>query len=697
MNIVPPGVGPAQPANCSYQSFFSDASNDPFSGQYANALSSYNANPDNANIASPREVSLEAESARGGARKVPTAFLLQHPDGKLHVYLQLAKYVPSFGLPPTQWDNQLFAQKGELIMNQSVQINWDPAYFGRAVGVRVATPANISTELAAADPDVRFIGPYADVAGTEVIRTRFCCYLPPKYVPLFMGSAMEPRVAWTVLRGAIIQDGTSAACLPLIRFLQAALTVSVPLLPATVPTLALAHPPTAPLADQALIEHRIAILHEDFPVLNAQAQAGQATQISVSINQLTQEYQQSRMLEEQRRIADKNKKYSALTDDATAARLCRLMQVADESQLPPLWARFANAKTKDRVYVLQTAIDTAKQTMGCNRLEFLATPALVDIVMHGKFAMFSADQPSTGLQPFIVPSGDAAELRNQQTTFFTLHGEGSSMSSHDSAMLNKLKPRAPLEGTEALDQFKRLAILILVLFGPQHILFVAYDAFVFRLSQEQAQLHRYQQDLHPVDRLLFWVRLMKRNALQLSSWFEEVNMYSGPLPAMRNFTQVFDQIRDEEVWEPRLSTALLEALKISALTTLGVPSLAGSSLSGMTADSSISGDSSIVPPRTPTGEPTDRVTNPDFLPMFIKFKQDRTKTQDVRKSIFNNEKPALPKSKITPSEDMCLAWHAKGGCNKNCKLKKDHVKYTKAAAEPLHQWCVTNWTLAAGS
>ena len=118
MNIVPPGVRPGQPALCSYQSFFSDAANDPFGGQYATALASYNANPDNAAILAPRAVGVEVESARGGARKVPTAFLLQHPDGKLHVYLQLAKYVPSFGLPATQWDNLMFAQKGELIFKQ---------------------------------------------------------------------------------------------------------------------------------------------------------------------------------------------------------------------------------------------------------------------------------------------------------------------------------------------------------------------------------------------------------------------------------------------------------------------------------------------------------------------------------------------------------------------------------------------------
>jgi len=132
-------------------------------------------------------------------------------------------------------------------------------------------------------------------------------------------------------------------------------------------------------------------------VLNAHAQAGQATQISVSINQLTQEYQRGRLLEEQRRLAEKQKKHSTLTDDATTARLCRLMDIVDENQLPPLWNKCANSKMKDRVYVLQTAVDTAKQALGSSRLEFLVTPALVDIVMHAKVAMLSVDQPSTGL------------------------------------------------------------------------------------------------------------------------------------------------------------------------------------------------------------------------------------------------------------------------------------------------------------
>jgi len=52
-------------------------------------------------------------------------------------------------------------------------------------------------------------------------------------------------------------------CLPLIHFLQAAVTVTSDVAGA-LPSLALAVPPTAPLADQTLIQHRINILHK-FP------------------------------------------------------------------------------------------------------------------------------------------------------------------------------------------------------------------------------------------------------------------------------------------------------------------------------------------------------------------------------------------------------------------------------------------------
>jgi len=50
-----------------------------------------------------------------------------------------------------------------------------------------------------------------------------------------------------------------------------------------------------------------------------------------------------------------------------------------------------------------------------------------------------------------------------------------------------------MDGMKALDQFKLMALLISVLFGSGHVFFIAYNAFVFRLAQEQFQLHRYHQ------------------------------------------------------------------------------------------------------------------------------------------------------------------------------------------------------------
>ena len=47
-------------------------------------------------------------------------------------------------------------------------------------------------------------------AGSEPIRGRMCCYLPPKYVPLFLNGPLTPIETWTRLRGSIVADGKEA-------------------------------------------------------------------------------------------------------------------------------------------------------------------------------------------------------------------------------------------------------------------------------------------------------------------------------------------------------------------------------------------------------------------------------------------------------------------------------------------------------
>jgi len=73
----------------------------------------------------------------GQAQDVPSAFLLMLSDGKIHVFLQLAKYTARMGLPPTPGDDQLYAQKGELYHNQAQTVT---DYFNQVrTQLRVAT------------------------------------------------------------------------------------------------------------------------------------------------------------------------------------------------------------------------------------------------------------------------------------------------------------------------------------------------------------------------------------------------------------------------------------------------------------------------------------------------------------------------------------------------------------------------------
>ena len=106
------GIGPAQPVTCLYRDYFSDAANDPFRGNYLQFLNQYGVPLANHNVLSPAEVQQLALS--GQTQRVPWVFLLQLQDGKLHIFLQLARFDTRMGLPATPWDNTLYVQKGQI-------------------------------------------------------------------------------------------------------------------------------------------------------------------------------------------------------------------------------------------------------------------------------------------------------------------------------------------------------------------------------------------------------------------------------------------------------------------------------------------------------------------------------------------------------------------------------------------------------
>jgi len=261
---VPAAAGPARPPTVYYRDYFTDANNDVFGGEYTTLLKPYVTPIGVTPAHNPQDCRTLAFDAR--SQGVSTAFLLQHnDDNKLHIYLQLDHVTARMGMATTGWENRTFLGKGELRHNQHVMVEFQYAYWNLTVALYIGDDETIDNTLIA-DADAQFLGPFvAGDACTVQRRVRSTVIVPPAYVPLFLAAPLTPRQAWETVRAQIIADGRKAACEHLINNLHLALTIVNT--DDTKSPIAIT-PPTAPLADNFLLDRRHSILEQDFPVLN---------------------------------------------------------------------------------------------------------------------------------------------------------------------------------------------------------------------------------------------------------------------------------------------------------------------------------------------------------------------------------------------------------------------------------------------
>ena len=89
----------------SYHDYFAQPEHNPFNGDYTEVLAPYRIPLANQDVPTPAMV--QTLSLNCASQNVPTAFLLQHNNGLLHVYLHLAKFHTRMGLPAMQWVEQI--------------------------------------------------------------------------------------------------------------------------------------------------------------------------------------------------------------------------------------------------------------------------------------------------------------------------------------------------------------------------------------------------------------------------------------------------------------------------------------------------------------------------------------------------------------------------------------------------------------
>lgn len=701
----PPLPGPAL---ARFAGLFAEAANDPLRGEYGDLLSPYLIDL-NANNVSAETV--RAQLTAAGNRRHPLCLGVV-VEGKVHLFFLPFKWELAAGVAAdAALDNKLFAFDGELVNGQGCIVELPIDLFHQLnVQVHVGTVDHIKNELAG-DTSLDFMmGPFTNAdAGTEVVKTRMMCIIPFQYVPALLTQVdgVSPRYYFETVLPQIETDGKAAACLPLTRLFQVAITRH------TVggPSILEVQRPMAPPRRLALLQHAQSLIYHFFPQANPALMGAQNSAVATQLVNLHIQKQAHHDEAKREKLEEKRKSVEKWLGPDNLKRLLRFCRVGTEADLPAFWHRMAAAKEKDRLALLQSAVREELVTMGEAYLgeSYCPTPRLLANLIAMMWAMVNPDALETGALGNAFLFGDL-DVEQQQEIIAILdlvRSGGASPSLADSQELLKLKINLPTENG-SLRCVRRMEALFRAVLPVGHpaLAFVSAHYKSMKGAEHMWQSHVPSNPMtKPAKGALHLLWLSTR----LTKYFRKQATTDDQV-ALEDPEGIMDKIDLGDRWEPNLSPTFVARYSIHSLLSLGNKALGYlqddgtattddmSTLSGTTGRSAEgSGGGSTVggsgggggAQSLGIGPPKNvRVENTHFNEaLFGQYRVHKTKARALRDKIAKKEIRALPASKVDASMPMCLAWHTKGQCNTGCPCAKDHVPYTADEYKDLLAWC----------
>lgn len=672
----------------SYVDYCNDANNDPYRhlpNGYTSVLAPFNIDINNANQnLTPAAVQNLVLSAQGAM-----PLLLLHGN-LVHVYLQPTMFHARLGLPATEWDNCMFITKGDLINNHPITANWSSDFFHQIPNQVLVPTVNTITNAFAADPTTTNFGPYADGDnGIEIVKARRTCFCPAYLAALILTEPVAPRVAFERIMGQIMVDNIQAQCMPLIKFLQLALTVTAN----GNSVLQLPNAPTAPLADAILLKHRLAdVLHRNFPSLDKNLATAQTNLIAQRLGELVEDNRIQRQHDMQQKEIEKNKSVVSFLGAANTATLIRYCRVASEHQLPNAYTAMANVSRHDRLKELQSAYDNEKTRLGYVRMEFKIPPSLYAVITSVSFTMTNKDTLTSGLQPYLFGDVTSEESQHMSAMYNLVTAGNAAPNLSDAAILvTPNKPTFPHQLINTREMLQRMQVLFNVLFGAHHPLSNGITTFIQEFIAREATL-QYYQPITPGYILCTPILITHWVMLRMDFWFRNQAMYDAPI-AVPNFLELFNNIDLSLPWEPRLPASILSEFQTP------VPRGGPPAPSPVPAPTPTPAPAPRTPAPAPAPAPAPEpnpipnsiVQNPAYKQaMFGTYKSLNLNHSQLR----NRLTVRPPKSPYNADVEMCLSYHIKGVCNMRCSRACDHAPHSDNDDQKLVTWCTTHYTAA---
>ena len=112
----------AAPPTTTYQQYYDDAANNPYTN-LGDVFVPFTIDPANT-AAAPTPAQVAAAFHNSSAASDPNAFIMLHPDdptspdvgpGHIHLYHRLTAFPTRMGVAATQWDGRAFVAKGDFV------------------------------------------------------------------------------------------------------------------------------------------------------------------------------------------------------------------------------------------------------------------------------------------------------------------------------------------------------------------------------------------------------------------------------------------------------------------------------------------------------------------------------------------------------------------------------------------------------
>jgi hypothetical protein len=605
------------------------------------------------------------DDVRATWNDMPHAYVTLVKDESRLVLLHRANYhVPPLGTTPEVWNNKLLVYTGDVMENQIPQAVFFPPLL-LAATQQVITVDCIEQQLLnfVSDDSLQLLDPTDPATPEDLkddIRTRHAMYLPPQFVHLFLERRLTPRQALLSVHAALTTSGTIADYKPLMDWLRVAATKEGH------GAIERASGPGAPIMDAVLQARLVSMVRQDLPGWNVTTTAtGPApppvppagpTRLETLLAEI--------LIAQQPRGAtttpagDRDKLPSE-TWKGTIDVLLRLTQRSTEEALPPLWHAWANCKKEERRAVLQEQFRRLARVLKLP--EPVATVELTNMLYSLAFAAPFEDKLEMGVQPFAVTYLSQKTVAEQRE-IIDLHEllrEGAPSLTDILDLKAASRIAMPTKESQMLRTIRAFAVVLATIVGPTSPLYTAYKRdIVDAYDQVQPRLETLSES-HPGEpihaQLLRWLQL------RFQEYWAEAEIVLGEV-SPPNFRLLYEAIRYKQWHRPEIPASYLQTPKRPRPT----------EASGGTSGGTTPGKKAAAP------APAAAAIKHSYLRNEHPESDLMAKGQSMGRITVFLKIAGGSAPKADTGQEVCLAYHTKGGCYEDCARAKGHAKLNAA-------------------